>query len=93
MTGSTASYPDAAVHAALVSFWDEQMGASDGAVGMFSVGPALDSLTAVTVLVDLEGVVEIKDLPETLVKKGGYHSKEEFVEHLATGVREYCLKS
>lgn len=83
-------FPEASLKSMLDSFWDEQMGPPLGVGGgMFSLGDGLDSLTACTVIAAVEDIVGLSDMPETLVQKGGYKSKDEFREHLFKRVRSY----
>lgn len=79
------SYPEQAVRQALEKFWDEVVVPETTADLGLSPGAALDSLTATDVLLTIESVLGLQDqeLPQTLVKSGGYDSKGEFVEHLA----------
>ena len=78
---------------ALEAFWDAQVSPplSDSGSEVFSVGSEMDSLTAVAVLCELEVLLGIDNLPETLVKRGGYKTKQEFVELLSKSVVEHYL--
>lgn len=79
----------------LEQFWDERAIPS-GPNGETTVdellGP-LESMTAVDVLATLEGVVGDVPLPNTLIKAGGYSSKDEFVEHLSKRVMDLVKKT
>lgn len=85
----TGLYPEHEVRTALEDFWDRTVD-EDGAADLgLSPGIALDSLSATDVLLEIETVLGLKDqqLPEALVQSGGYDSKEEFVEHLASRIK------
>lgn len=60
----------------------------DGAAGS-GVGPqpVIDSLVVVCVLCELEPLVPF-DLPDTLVRAGGYNSLEEALGHLMPKIKE-----
>ena len=83
------SYPEQRVREALEKFWDEVVVSEAAADIGLSPGVALDSLTATDVLLTIESVLGLQgqELPQTLVKSGGYDSKDEFVEHLAGCVK------
>ena len=85
MNTSSKPFPMDAIKKALVEFWDQQMNDDDeDEDSSFSLGPSLDSLTALHCLIILEKILglDIK-LPETLVQKGGYNTKVEFVNSLS----------
>lgn len=50
--------------------------------------PDLDSLSAVEALLELDDALETT-IPMTLVKPGGYQSKEEFVSELASKIFDH----
>lgn len=83
------SYPETEVRKALEEFWDRTV--DPNAVEDLGLlpGVALDSLSATDVLLTVETVLGLQDqeLPQTLVKSGGYDSKEEFVEHLGNSIK------
>lgn len=85
-----ASYPEQTVRKALEDFWDEVVDPEMTADLGLAPGAALDSLTATDVLLTIESVLGLQgqELPQTLVKSGGYDSKDEFVEHLTGCIRE-----
>jgi hypothetical protein len=70
-----------AIQEKLSEFWDEQT-VDGGDAGPFGVGPLMDSLTTTFVLSTIEELVDVKDLPDGLVQRGGYQSKKEFMEVL-----------
>lgn len=90
-------FPEAEVVEALKTFWGEETGSSaktgspfgaprktGGTV--FNVRPELDSLRAVEVLLVVEPIIGI-ELPDSVVKLGGYNGCDEFVEQLVPGIR------
>jgi len=85
-------YPTNQVREVLSDFWDQTVnveGTSD--LGLCPT-VALDSLTATEVLLNLEDILGLKgqELPHSLVKSGGYASKEEFIDHIEAGLSE-CI--
>lgn len=83
------SFPEQAIRDALDKFWDETVIPDQAADLGLAPGAALDSLTALDVLITIESVLNIQDqeLPQTLVKSGGYESKEEFIDHLIGSIK------
>ena len=90
-------FPEAEVLEALKAFWAEETGSSAktgspfGAPrktggNVFDVRPELDSLRAVEVLLVVEQIIGI-ELPDSVVKLGGYNSCDEFVEQFVPAVR------
>ena len=79
----------------LERFWDERAIPS-GPEGETTVdellGP-LESMTAVDVLATLESVVGDVQLPNTLIKPGGYKNKGEFIEQLSERVMDHVKKA
>lgn len=77
---------DSKVKKSLGDFWDEQMGGGLGEESPFPVGSGMDSVTATHVLLRVEVLLNVKDIPFTVIKKGGYESKEDFVDTLSTSL-------
>lgn len=85
------------LHAVLSKFWDDNVlepdaeaTASGGEAPIDHPLIALDSITAVGVLIEVEAVVR-KTLPiETIVRKGGYTSKEQFVSDITAAVEKFA---
>lgn len=50
---------------------------------------ALDSLTAVEVLIEVESVVGAALPIEKIVRQGGYSSKEQFIDEVTAAVEEF----
>ena len=84
------------LHVILHAFWDQNVlevpadeGDADDEIAIDQPLVQLDSITAVDVLLDIEKVVG-KELPiEKIVCKGGYSSKEQFIEEVTKAVEEF----
>ncbi len=82
-----------AIEACLREFWDGHSlaieGASESVDGLID---PLDSLTAVDALIELEKIVGT-ELPEgRVIRRGGYDSKEQFIEDLTKRVLKYIAE-
>lgn len=85
------------LHDVLSAFWDQNVlevpadeGDVDEEIAIDQPLVQLDSITAVDVLLDIEKVVG-KHLPiEKIVRKGGYSSREQFIQEVTNAVDE-CL--
>jgi len=77
------------IRAALNDFWDERAipAGPSGATTVEDLVEPIESMTAVEVLVTLDEIVGLK-LPNSVIKPGGYRSKEEFIDELSTRVME-----
>ena len=75
----------------LSDFWDEQAleASPEGDIPIDCLAPPLDSLAAVEVLVALDKLLG-KKIPDSVIKSGGYESKEEFITHLSENVIQAC---
>lgn len=82
-----------AIETCLREFWDTHSLAVDGASETIdSLIDPLDSLTAVDALIELEKIVGM-ELPEgRVIRRGGYDSKEQFIEDLTRRVLEYVVE-
>lgn len=80
----------AEIEAVLADFWDknviEPTPAASGETSLEDMLTPLDSQTAVEVLLDLEPLVGVALPIQTVLKKGGYLSKEEFISELSAAV-------
>lgn len=77
----------AKIKEALESFWDERAIPLEGGETTSIndlVGP-VESMTAVEVLVTLDAIVGVK-LPNTVIQAGGYQTRDEFINKLASSV-------
>lgn len=96
------AFPEAEVIEALKKFWAEETGSSaktgspfgapkKGGGTVFDVRPELDSLRAVEVLLEVEKIIGI-ELPDTVVKLGGYDGYNEFMDQLVPSIRAFFDK-
>ncbi len=84
------------LHDVLKAFWDQNVlavpaeeGDPEEEIGVDQPLVQLDSITACDVLIDIEKLVN-KHLPvEKIVRKGGYSSREQFVEEVSKAVEEF----
>ena len=82
-------FPEAKLVQILNDFWDTQTSSNEEiADDVFSLGSEMDSLTAVLVILVVTGVLPDVPLQETVIKKGGYKTKEEFVAHMNAGIKK-----
>jgi len=75
----------------LGKFWDEmaiELGEDPEDTGSLIDAP-LDSLTAVEVMVEIDKLLKRKIPADTVIQKGGYQSREQFIEKLSTQVLKY----
>lgn len=73
----------------LGEFWDENEIPGDGGCsGVGGLGASMDSLTAVEVLVELDKLYGKKIPVDSVIQRGGYKDKDEFVQKLAESVEE-----
>lgn len=84
------------LHEVLSAFWEQNVlevptdeGDADEEIAIDHPLVQLDSITAVDVLIDIEKVIG-KHLPiEQIVRKGGYSSREQFIEEITKAVDEF----
>lgn len=84
---------EAEIRVALNIFWDENaIPAPDGGASTVDelVGP-VESMTAVGVLATVDTIVGF-EIPNSVIKVGGYQSRDEFVEHLTARVMKKVLE-
>ncbi|MGE5501924.1 MAG: acyl carrier protein [Solirubrobacterales bacterium] len=96
------AFPEAEVIEALKKFWADETGSSTktgspfgapkkGGGTVFDVRPELDSLRAVEVLLEVEKIIGV-ELPDTVVKLGGYDGYDEFMDQLVPSIRAFFDK-
>lgn len=80
----------AKIKASLEKFWQERAIEVDkNSESIDDFIDELDSLTAVDVLIDIETIAGM-EIPEgSVIRRGGYDSKEQFIEHLTFSVLKY----
>lgn len=66
----------------LEQFWDDRCIAIEETEDVEDLIDELDSLSAVDVLLPIEELLGMEIEPETVIRRGGYDSKEQLVEHL-----------
>lgn len=54
---------------------------------LYEVLPAIDSLTIMDAILEIEKVVQF-EIPVSCIKKGGYESREEMITHLLKQIRK-----
>jgi hypothetical protein len=78
------------VAAELEAFWEEQAGGPTGAgEGVDDLVAAMDSFTATEVLEGIERLVGMELPSGDVIRRGGYDSKEQFVEELSAQIVQY----
>lgn len=78
------------IREALENFWDEQsLSIDEGSTSIDDLVAAMDSMTAVEVLVDVEKIVGMELPIAEVIRRGGYESQEQFIEDLTTRVLTY----
>lgn len=88
------TFPEAAVRTALGDWWDDQTSNSgeshpfaNGLEGtVFDLRPVMDSLRIVEALVEVEELLGV-DVPDSVVRRGGYGSLNELFEHMVPRLR------
>ncbi|KAF1704747.1 hypothetical protein [Pseudoxanthomonas kaohsiungensis] len=85
------------LHDVLSAFWDQNVlevpadeGGADEEIAIDEPLVQLDSITAVDVLLDIEKVIGKQLSIEKIVRKGGYSSREQFIQEVTNAVDE-CL--
>lgn len=80
---------DEEMAAVLVKYWNDRTVDLGMETDPFGLGEGMDSLTAIDVLLDLEGEFGLNDLPVSLIKCGGYQSRDEFVTLMSENIRRH----
>jgi hypothetical protein len=81
---------DAKIREKLEEFWDERalpIGPGGASIVEALVAP-VESMTAVEVLTELDGIVG-KKIPSSVIQAGGYMTRDEFVDKLSDKVLKY----
>lgn len=80
----------AAIEANLLKFWEERSIEVDkDSESIDDFIDELDSLAAVDALIDIETITGM-EIPEgSVIRRGGYDSKKQFIEHLTACVLKY----
>lgn len=79
----------------IIRWWDDQTlerGNDPFAPGtLYDVLTDVDSLSAINVLLVLDPILGI-ELPESVIKPGGYSDRQEMIDHLIPAIRTFCSK-
>jgi hypothetical protein len=78
----------------LAEFWDEraiEMGA--GPQDISELGAPMDSLTSMEALMEIDQLVGREVPVDVAIKKGGYQTREEFVEHVTSNVLKFLAEN
>lgn len=76
---------------ALKQFWEEQsITVDDGSASVDDLVAAMDSMTAVDSLIQIERIVGMKLPVGEVIQPGGYKSEEEFIEGVTARVLKYA---
>lgn len=78
----------------LAEFWDEraiEMGEEPQDIG--ELGAPMDSLTSMEALMEIDTLVGRKIPVDVTIKKGGYQTREEFVEHVTSNVLAFLAEN
>jgi acyl carrier protein len=80
----------AAIEESLQKFWvDQSIEVDKDSESIDDFIDGLDSLTAVDALIDIETITGM-EIPEgSVIRRGGYDSKKQFIEHLTARVLKY----
>ncbi len=82
------------IESCLGSFWDEmaiELGASPNSTGDL-LGAPLDSLTAMEVILEIDKLLNRKIPADAVIQKGGYASREHFIDQLSSEVLKYVAE-
>lgn len=79
------------IEACLEKFWDDMaidVGEDPQDTGSL-IGAPLDSLTVMEVMLEIDKLLNRKIPADIVIRKGGYESREQFVEQLTAEVLKY----
>lgn len=78
---------EARIRAELEKFWDERAipVGSSGETAVEALAAPVESMTAMDVLAGLDKITGLK-LPNTLIRRGGYNTRDQFVDLLTAKV-------
>lgn len=80
----------AEIEESLQQFWDDRaINVNMDSESIDDFIDEIDSLTAVDALIDIERITGM-DIPEgSVIRRGGYDTKKQFIEHLTASVLKY----
>jgi hypothetical protein len=82
-----------AIEAILGHFWDQraiEMGEAPQSTE--ELGAPLDSLTSMEALIEIDRLLKRKVPVEAVIQKGGYQTREQFMEEISTKVQKYVAE-
>jgi hypothetical protein len=84
-------FPEQEIISTLERWWDDEVeddpfAETDKKGTLYDLLPTLDSLTALNALLGVEEHLGFK-LPVTVVKRGGYKTRQQMIEHLVPRIR------
>lgn len=78
----------------LGNFWDERAIETGGEpYDVSDLGVPMDSLTSIEVLLEIDKLFGRTIPVETVIKKGGYQTREEFVEEVSSKVLTFVAEN
>lgn len=78
-----------AIQESLAKFWEERAFAASESDSVEDFIDEIDSLTAVDALIPIEKITGMDIDATSVIRRGGYDSKEQFVEHLTARLLKY----
>ena len=81
------------IQAILGKFWDKraiEIGVAPGSTE--ELGAPLDSLTSMEALLEIDRLLERRVPVEAVIQKGGYQTREQFIEDITTNVLKFVAE-
>lgn len=78
--------------AALEAFWAGQTLGAEGGENVDDLVAAMDSFTASDALEEVESIVDMELPTGEVIRRGGYDSKDQFVQELTQKVLDYVAE-
>lgn len=78
------------IRQSLEKFWEEEsLGVVADSTSIDGLVAAMDSMTAVSALIDIEKIVGMELPTGEVIRRGGYDSMNQFIDDLSTRVIQY----
>lgn len=78
----------------LAEFWDERaIEMWEDPQDISELGAPMDSLTSMEVLMEIDQLVGREVPVDVAIKKGGYQTREEFVEHVTSNALKFLAEN
>ncbi|WP_342721218.1 hypothetical protein [Acidovorax sp. FHTAMBA] len=78
------------IRQSLEKFWEEEsLGLDAESTSIDGLVAAMDSMTAVSALIDIEKIVGMELPTGEVIRRGGYDSMKQFMDDLSTRVIQY----